>query len=157
MSRTIEAVSLVDLTIRDARLNDAAELGALTCELGYKTRAIEMATRLETVLKDARYKTFVAEIGGKLCGMIGTVWHSSYLHNDLSGQIIALVVSNKMRRRGIARELVAAAEKDFLRRKITRVTLTTRFEREEAHRFYEKLGYARTGFRFGKNLRRAAD
>src|SRR6266446_4391723 len=157
MSRTIEAASLVDLTIRDARLNDAAELAALTCELGYKTTGVEMVTRLDTVLKDARYKTLVAEIGGKLCGMIGTVWHSSYLHNDLSGQIIALVVSNKMRRRGIARELVAAAEKDFLRRKITRVTLTTRFEREEAHRFYDKLGYARTGFRFGKNLRRAAD
>jgi len=47
----IEAVSLVDLTIRDVRLNDAAELAALTCELGYKTRAVEMATRLETVLK----------------------------------------------------------------------------------------------------------
>ena len=47
----IEAVSLVDLTIRDVRLNDAAELAALTCEPGYKTRAIEMATRLETVLK----------------------------------------------------------------------------------------------------------
>jgi ribosomal protein S18 acetylase RimI-like enzyme len=104
-----------------------------------------------------RYKTFVAEIGGELCGMIGTLWHSSYLHNDLSGRIIALVVSNKMRRRGIARELVAAAEKDFLRQKITRVTLTTRFEREDAHRFYEKLDYARTGFRFGKNLRRAAN
>ena len=157
MSRMIEAGSHVDLTVRHARLNDAAELAALACELGYKTTDVEMSARLETVLKDARYKTFVAEIGGKLCGMIGTVWHSSYLHNDLSGRIIALVVSNKMRRRGIARELVAAAEKDFLRRKITRVTLTTRFEREEAHRFYEKLGYARTGFRFGKNLRTAAD
>jgi len=99
MSRTIEAASLVDLTIRDARLNDAAELAALTCELGYKTTSVEMATRLETVLKDARYKTFVAEIGGKLCGMIGTVSHSSYLHN--SGRIIALVVSSKMRNCGL--------------------------------------------------------
>jgi ribosomal protein S18 acetylase RimI-like enzyme len=145
------------LTVRDARLNDAVELAALACELGYKTTDVEMATRLETVLKDARYKTFVAETGGKLCGMIGTVSHSSYLHNDLSGQIIALVVSNKMRRCGIARELVAAAQQDFAWRKIRRVTLTTQFEREEAHRFYEKLGYARTGFRFGKNLRRTAN
>ena len=103
MSRTIEAASLVDLTIRDARLNDAAELAALTCELGYKTTGVEMVTRLETVLKDARYKTFVAEIGGKLCGIIGTVWHSSYLHNDLSGRIIALVVSNKMKARDRSR------------------------------------------------------
>jgi ribosomal protein S18 acetylase RimI-like enzyme len=153
----IKARSHNDLTVRDARLNDAVELAALACELSYKTTDVEMATRLKTVLKDARYKTFVAEIGGKLCGMIGTVSHSSYLHNDFSGRIIALVVSSKMRRRGVGRELVAASEKDFLRRKITRVTLTTRFEREEAHRFYEKLGYARTGFRFGKNLRRAVN
>ena len=116
-----------------------------------------MTSRLETILKDVRYKTFVAETGEKLCGMIGTVSHSSYLHNDLSGRIIALVVSSRMRRRGAGRELVAAAEKDFRRRKITRVTLTTRAKREEAHRFYEKLGYARTGFRFGKNLRRTAN
>jgi hypothetical protein len=45
-----------------------------------------MVTRLKTVLKDARYKTFVAEIGGKLCGMIGTVSHASYLHNDFSAE-----------------------------------------------------------------------
>jgi ribosomal protein S18 acetylase RimI-like enzyme len=153
----IKAGSDNDLTVRDARLNDAVELAELACELGYKTTDVEMATRLKTVLKDARYKTLVAEIGGKLCGMIGTVSHSSYLHNDFSGRIIALVVSSKMRRRGVGRKLVAASEKDLLRRKITRVTLTTRFEREEAHRFYEKLGYARTGFRFGKNLRRAAN
>jgi ribosomal protein S18 acetylase RimI-like enzyme len=48
--------------------------------------------------------------------------------------------------------LIAAAEKDFAQRGITRVTLTTRFERAEAHQFYEKLGYTRTGFRFAKNL-----
>jgi ribosomal protein S18 acetylase RimI-like enzyme len=153
----IKAGSHNDLTVRDARLNDAVELGALACEPGYKTTDVEMATRLKTVLKDARYKTLVAEIGGKLCGMIGTVSQSSYLHNDFSGRIIALDVSSKMGRCGGGRKLVAASEKDFLRRKITRVTLTTRLEREEAHRFYEKLGYARTGFRFGKNLRRAAN
>jgi len=38
----IEAVSLVDLTIRDVRLNDATELAALTCELGYKTTGVEI-------------------------------------------------------------------------------------------------------------------
>jgi ribosomal protein S18 acetylase RimI-like enzyme len=122
----IKAGSDNDLTVRDARLNDAVELAELACELGYKTTDVEMATRLKTVLKDARYNTLVAEFGGKLCGMIGTVSHSSYLHNDFSGRIIALVVSSKMRRCGVGRKLMAASEKDFLRRKITRVTLTTR-------------------------------
>jgi ribosomal protein S18 acetylase RimI-like enzyme len=84
--------------------------------------------------------------------VIGTFSASSYLHNDLNGRIIALVVSRKSRRHAIGARLIAAAEKDFTQRGITRVTLTTRFERAEAHRFYDKLGYARTGFRFAKNL-----
>src|SRR5437870_11518378 len=87
-----------------------------------------------------------------MCGMLGTVSASSDLHNDVNGRRIALVVSRESRQRGIGARLIAAAEKNFIQRGITRVTLTTRFEREEAHRFYEKVGYARTGFRFAKNL-----
>jgi len=63
------------------------------------------------------------------------------------------VVSKKQRRSGIGRALVAAAEKHFANRRVTRVSLTTRFTREQAHQFYEALGYSKTGFRFGKNLR----
>ncbi len=142
----------VDLRIRDAELSDAAELAALACELGYETTGAEMESRLVSILKDPRYKTLVALKNEKICGMIGTFSASSYLHNDLNGRIIAFVVSRESRRRGIGAQLIAAAEKDFARRGITRVRLTTRFERDEAHQLYEKLGYARTGFRFAKNL-----
>ena len=142
----------VDLRIRDAKLSDAAELAALMRELGYQTTTAEMESRLISILKDPRYKTLVALNDEKICGMIGTVSALSYLHNDLNGRIIALVVSRELRRRGIGARLIAAAEKNFTERGITRVTLTTRFEREKAHQFYEKLGYARTGFRFAKNL-----
>jgi ribosomal protein S18 acetylase RimI-like enzyme len=86
--------------------------------------------------------------------MIGTLTHASHEHDDLSGKIIALVVSRKYRQSGVGRALIAVAEKDFATRNVSRVTLTTRFEREGAHQFYETLGYLRTGFRFGKNLSR---
>ncbi len=142
----------VDLRIRDAKLSDAAELAALMCELGYETTSAEIESRLVSILRDARYKTLVALKDEKICGMIGTLSASSYLHNDLNGRIIALVVSRELRRRGIGARLIAAAEKIFAQQGITRVTLTTRFEREKAHQFYEKLGYSRTGFRFAKNL-----
>jgi ribosomal protein S18 acetylase RimI-like enzyme len=142
----------VDLRIGDAELFDAAELAALACELGYKTTTAEMESRLVSILRDPRYKTLVARKDEKICGMIGTFSASSYLHNDLSGRIIALVVSTDSRRCGIGAELVAAAEKDFAQRGIKRVTLTTRFEREEAHQFYEKLGYEQNGWRFVKQL-----
>jgi len=145
----------VDLKIRDGELSDAPELAALMCELGYETTIAEMESRLISILNDPRYKTLVALNNDKICGMIGTVSASSYLHNDLNGRIIALVVSRESRQRGIGARLIAAAEKNFIQRGITRVTLTTRFEREEAHQFYEKVGYARTGFRFAKNLESA--
>jgi ribosomal protein S18 acetylase RimI-like enzyme len=122
------------------------------CELGYETSNAEMRQRLKSILTDPRFHTFVAEIDNTICGMIGTLAHASHEHNDLSEKIIALVVSKKWRRGGIGRALIAAAERDLAKRKVTRVSLTTRFTREEAHQFYEALGYSRTGFRFAKNL-----
>lgn len=122
------------------------------CELGYETASAEMRQRLKSILSDKGFRTFVAEMDDQVCGMIGTLAHASHEHNDLSGKIVALVVSKKKQRSGIGRALIAAAEKDFAKRKVARVSLTTRFTREEAHQFYEALGYSKTGFRFAKNL-----
>jgi ribosomal protein S18 acetylase RimI-like enzyme len=141
-----------DLAIRAAEMNDAAALAQLMCELGYETSAAEMRQRLESILSDARCRTFIGEIDNQICGMVGTLTHVSHEHNDPSGKIIALLVSKELRRSGIGRALVAAAEKDFANRGVRRVSLTTRFEREEAHQFYTAVGYLKTGFRFAKEL-----
>lgn len=138
--------------IRDAQLNDASALAVLMCQLGYETDRAEMATRLKSILSNPAYKTFVAVMDGSVCGMIGTVTCPSYEHNDASGRILALVTLNTARRRGIGRALIATAEKDFAQRGIYRVTLDTRLTREDAHKFYESLGYERNGWRFVKQL-----
>ncbi len=133
-------------------MNDAATLAQLMCELGYETTTAEMRQRLESILSDARYGTFIAEVDNQIAGMIGTLTHASHEHNDFSGKIIALVVSKKQRRSGIGRALIAAAEQDFAKRGTTRVSLTTRFARANAHRFYQALGYSPNGWRFVKEL-----
>jgi ribosomal protein S18 acetylase RimI-like enzyme len=142
----------VDLTIRYAQPGDAAALAQLICELGYGTTKSEMQTRLSRIATDERYRTFVAVCDGKVCGMIGTLTHPSYEHNDLSGRIVALVILSTMRRRGIGRALIATAENDFGQRGIRRVALNTRVVREDAQKFYESLGYKRNGWRFVKQL-----
>jgi ribosomal protein S18 acetylase RimI-like enzyme len=138
--------------IRDAELNDASELAVLMCELGYETKRTEMETRLKLILSNPAYKTFVATMDGCVCGMIGTLTCPSYEHNDAGGRILALVTLRGTRRRGIGRALIAAAEKDFVQKGIRRVALDTRLTREDAHRFYESLGYERNGWRFVKQL-----
>jgi ribosomal protein S18 acetylase RimI-like enzyme len=138
--------------IRDAELDDAAELAALMCELGYETKRTEMETRLKLILSNPGYKTFVATMDGCICGMIGTLTYPSYEHNDASGRILVLVTASTARRRGIGRALIATVEKDFAQRGIRRVSLDTRLTREDAHTFYESLGYERNGWRFVKQL-----
>jgi ribosomal protein S18 acetylase RimI-like enzyme len=138
--------------IRDAELKDAPELAVLMCELGYETKRTEMETRLKLILSNPAYKTFVATMDGRVCGMIGTLTFPSYEHNDAGGRILALVTLSGARRRGIGRALIAAAEKDFVQKGIRRVALDTRLTREDAHRFYESLGYERNGWRFVKQL-----
>jgi GNAT superfamily N-acetyltransferase len=146
----------VESTIRTAKMTDAAEVALLICELGYQTSASEMRMRLQRIIGDARYRTFVAVKQGRVRGMIGTFAYYTLEHNDLGGRIVALVVSKNSRRIGIGRRLVAAVERDFAQRDIRRIAVNTRFEREEAHRFYENLGYRRNGFRFVKELRESA-
>ncbi len=137
-------------------MSDAAALATLMGELGYDTSATDMQMRLRRITGDPQYRTFVAVEEGKVCGMIGTFALYSYEHNDLGGRILALVVANNSRRGGIGRRLIEAAEHDFAQRNIVRVAVNTRFERKEAHAFYESLGYSRNGFRFVKRLRAPA-
>ena len=138
--------------IRDADLNDASDIAALMCELGYQTNRAEMETRLKEILSNPAYKTFVAVTDGCVRGMIGTITCRSYEHNDPSGRILAFVTSGVARRRGIGRALIATAENDFAEKGIRRVALNTQLTREEAHKFYESLGYQRNGWRFVKEL-----
>jgi GNAT superfamily N-acetyltransferase len=57
----------------------------------------------------------------------------------------------------VGRALIAAAENDFATKNIRRVAVNTHFRRTEAHEFYEKLGYAKNGFRLVKELPMPAD
>ena len=136
--------------IRDAELNDAPELAVLMCELGYQTDRTEMETRLELILLNPAYKTFVAIMDANVCGMIGTLTYPSYEHNDASGRILALVTSSTARRRGIGVDC-NGGERFRSKRNQARF-LDTRLTREDAHKFYQLLGHDRNGWRFVKQL-----
>ena len=138
--------------IRNAELSDAAELAVLMSELDYETQAPDMEMRLKSILSNAAFKTFVAIMDGRVCGMIGTFTYASYEHNDPGARILALVTLSTARRRGIGRALIAAAEEDLAQRGITRVSLNTSLARKGAHKFYESVGYERNGWRFMKQL-----
>src|SRR5438309_3269124 len=146
----------VDLTIRAAEAADVEALANVMTQLGYETRASEMQMRMEAILANKNYATFVAVSKGKVCGMIGTFTGYSYEHNSPSARILALVVSEKMRGCGFGCALIAAAEKDLAQKNIRRVAVNTRFGRKEAYEFYEEAGYMRNCYGCVKELRMPA-
>src|SRR6266404_4187356 len=131
-------MSDIDIAIRAPEAGDMDALADLMTELGYETRTSEMEMRMETILANKNYATFVAVSQGKVCGMIGTYTCYTYEHNSPSARILALVVSEKMRGRGVGQALIAAAEKDLAQKNIRRVAVNTHFDRTGAHEFYEK-------------------
>lgn len=147
----------IDLTIREPEVGDMEALADLMTQLGYQTRTSEMQMRMEAILANKNYATFVAVSGGKVCGMIGTATRYTYEHNSPSAAILALIISEKMRGRGVGHALIAAAEKDLAQKNIRRVAVYTHFRRSDAHKFYEKVGYTKNGFRLVKELPLPAD
>ena len=138
--------------IRAAVMADAPQLAALMTQLGYSTQVKEMRRRLRSIFLDNCFRTFVATDDEQIVGMAGTSEHASYEHNDRTGRIVAMVVSNNARRKSVGRQLMNAVEKSFRSRGVRRIVLNAGLERLEAHQFYQALGYRKTGWRFAKLL-----
>ena len=66
------------------------------------------------------------------------------LQSGPHAEIVGLVVSSKARSGGIGRRLVAHAEGWARLRGLQSMVVRSRVEREGAHRFYLREGYART-------------
>jgi GNAT superfamily N-acetyltransferase len=136
--------------VREAVLTDANVLADLMGELGYPTTSDQMRSRLSAALKDHSYRTFVAEVEGIVVGMIGVRVGALYEYSGNYAHILAFVTSSKYRGKGIGKGLLETVENWARKQEVVRMIVNCRKERVEAHRFYEKNGYASTGFRFAK-------
>ncbi len=131
---------------------DFPALARLMTELGYPTSLDEMAARMETIQGRADYATFVAEERGSVVGMSGVTVSPSYYRSDVSGAIVALVVSSRFRERGVAALLVERGEQWLLGAGAKRVMVNPSLSRGPAHRVYGRAGCAQTGLRFTKSF-----
>lgn len=143
--------SAVATRIRPLAEADIDGLVALMGELGYPTAADEMRGRLERFGDD--HHTLIAESpDGLIAGFIGLVVVPVYEYSAPVGYILALSVGSAFQGQGVGKALVAAAEAWFRERGAHDVRVNSGLQREGAHRFYESLGYEKTGMRFRKPL-----
>ena len=135
---------LPSIAIRTATPEDAAEISRLSAELGYPAPTQAFAQRLGQLLASTKHEVLVAEgEQGHLYGFIA-VEHRLIIEYGERAEIAALVVDTQVRRGGVGKALVAAAERWAADRGLADMVVRSNAARQESHPFYENAGYERT-------------
>lgn len=130
------------LSLRLAAPADLPRLVSLAAELGYTPAAEAMGAELQAMHRrtDA---VWVAVGEGEVVGWmhVGSI---SSLVDEPAARLLALVVTETWRGRGVGRALVAQAEAWAVQQGRARLVVTSNAARVGAHEFYPRLGFTRT-------------
>jgi len=127
--------------VRAAAEADAEAIAALSGVLGYPPDVGAVRATLGKILGRDDHRVFVAGAPGEeICGWLHA--HSCHvLESGFRVEIAGLVVSDRMRRLGVGRGLVAHAEAWAREIGATTVVVRSNARRVESHIFYPSLGY----------------
>ncbi len=144
----------VALTIRPMAAGDVPAVGRLIEQLtGEPMSHADLCARWEWVQRSPIDWLYVAEADGRVCGLLGFRLREMLERPGRYGEISILVTDAEVRRQGIGRALVEYAEGLAREHGCVGTWLVSGFGRkDEAHRFYEALGYTATGYRFVKRF-----
>ncbi|WP_328993448.1 GNAT family N-acetyltransferase [Kribbella sp. NBC_01245] len=144
------------MKIRPVRRADTSAVTELLDQLGYpQDDHAATANRIQTFADDPSSAAYVAEAGDELLGVIAVHVGPFFERDGSWGRIVALVVSDRARGRGVGSQLVAAAESFAATRGCRRMEVTSNDRRQDAHEFYQRRGYttqAGTSSRFLRDL-----
>jgi GNAT superfamily N-acetyltransferase len=131
----------MDFKIRAATLQDAEAIALLSKELGYPVDLGMLREWLGAILERDDQRVIVAETpDGAICGWLQA--HSiTVLESGLRVEILGLIVSESVRRRGVGRILVLQAETWAAEISAEAVVVRSNAKRVESHAFYPSLGY----------------
>ncbi len=136
------------ILIRPASPDDAAALVPLIGELGYDVSTEILQENLRRLAQGPTDRVWVAESEAGIVGLVSVHLTPLFHAAGYLGRITALVVREGSRGSGIGSELMREAVAFCWAAGCERVELTSGDHRPEAHRFYEKAGFAIHSRRF---------
>jgi GNAT superfamily N-acetyltransferase len=130
------------MEIREATVEDAGKLAALSIQLGYSTTAEDVAGRLRALRERPDNAVFVAEEDGMVAGWLH-VSGMLFLESPPFAEVAGLVVDEARRGQGVGKRLVEAAARWAAAHGYRNLRVRSNVIREDAHRFYEREGFRR--------------
>jgi len=140
------------VTIRVAQYGDAPVLVDLLAQLGYPQTLVVVEQMLQRSAADRTQIVFVAEYEQQVVGFAALVkLYYFHRHEDMA-RLSSLVVNEAHRSHRIGEQLLQAAEQWARQQQCKVLELASNVKRVDAHRFYERLGYNKTGWRLWKAI-----
>jgi GNAT superfamily N-acetyltransferase len=140
------------IAIRPAMLGDSEACAALLGELGYPATSAFVHEKLKQLADGEGDRVFVALVDGKVVGLASC--HIMPLMHEPENlcRVTALVVAADFRCRKIGGRLLQEIEKYAQDSGCVRIEVTSGEQRQDAHTFYEELGFHEVSRRFIKRL-----
>ena len=147
-----EDEALPSNAVRSAHASDGEAIADLLGQLGYPTTPGEAEARLARLQEHGHAIAIVAEVQGRVAGLVTAHSFPSIHDTPPVAWLTTLVVDAVHANRGVGRQLCAAAEEWAAQRGAVRISVSSGTHRDEAHAFYERIGYQRTGLRLTKTI-----
>ncbi|MBN2025166.1 MAG: GNAT family N-acetyltransferase [Actinobacteria bacterium] len=149
----------MDGIIREARLEDFEDVFALVLELrhhfgdGHKPIDSEVVrATYRRFLDHSDQYIYVAEVEGKIAGMLNVSVVESLYENRPSAYIDLLIVNSGYRGRGLGKRLMGEAFARAVERDCCEIGVDTTNDNEGAIRFYRAYGFGLSNIMFEKEL-----
>jgi predicted N-acetyltransferase YhbS len=140
------------VSLRRATEADAKHVESLLAELGYPSKEADVRHRLRRSLGSDTSCFLLAQSASEVIGLVSAELIPYFPNGSTICRVTGLVVSAHHRGRGVGEKLLAGAA-DFARQHhCSGIEITSAEHRLDAHRFYQRLGFSRTSFRFFQAL-----
>jgi len=129
---------------REINTADAPEVAKICKEaLGYDINVESVKRQIEKLTNDKNQHIIIGyedENTRKIIGFVHAQMYESF-YSDLGFNILGLAVNPDFQGRGIGRKLMNKLEDYTVENNISFIRLNSAMKREEAHKFYEHIGY----------------
>ncbi|SMF87124.1 Ribosomal protein S18 acetylase RimI [Paenibacillus uliginis N3/975] len=152
--RMESVLSAPALLVRTFEKKDLESVTSLLRELNYPTTLNVMRERMETMACNPLHCNMIAELDGKVVGMMMLRQVKSFVRTEPVTQITSLIVTSSCRSQGIGKRLVRGAE-TWGKQQGSDLLFLTSGNREglaPAHAFFEHIGFEKAGYQFVKQL-----
>lgn len=131
------------VTVRHARAADAGAVAALYAQLVANPALRVMPERLDELADGDSAALLVASVDGTLVGTVFVAWCPDAMFGRRPFAVVEnIVVDARARGHGVGTALLGEVERLCLARDCSKIMLLSASERVEAHRFFERGGYA---------------